>query len=207
MIRTFSSRAGRLSATNKHFLKLNSNCVLTKDYRPIKDPREILIDIGFGDGISLTEDIAKCQEILFIGIEPYKKGFARMIEFYEKKQPNNLLLHNGCAKEFIKVFQQNVLYIRIHFPDPWPKKKHSKRRLVNKEFLKLISNILKPDGQVQILTDSHTYQEHIQELISKQKIFKTTQSFPIEYAVSTFHRKGLEKGHTIKEYNLKLSKN
>ncbi len=207
MIRTFSSRAGRLSATNKHYLNLNSSCVLSQDYKLKENSKEILLDIGFGDGISLSEDIEKYKDILFIGIEPYKKGFARMVEFYEKNHPNNLLLYNGCAKDFIKSLECKVKYIRIHFPDPWPKKKHAKRRLINLNFFNLITNVLKPGGLMQIVTDSYIYQEHIQEVIVQQKFFEIISNYPIGYAVSTFHKKGLEKKHNIKEYNLKLSKN
>ena len=103
-----------------------------------------------------------------------------MIEFYEKNHPNNLLLYNGCAKDFIKCLECKVKYIRIHFPDPWPKKKHSKRRLINLNFFNLIANILKPEGLMQIVTDSHIYQEHIQEVIVQQKFFEINSNYPIE---------------------------
>ena len=59
MIRTFSSRAGRLSATNKHYLNLNSSCVLSQDQKLNEISKEILLDIGFGDGMSLSEDIER----------------------------------------------------------------------------------------------------------------------------------------------------
>ena len=59
--------------------------MLSQDYKLKENSKEILLDIGFGDGRSLPEDIEKYKDILFIGIEPYKKGFARMVEFYEKK--------------------------------------------------------------------------------------------------------------------------
>ena len=142
--------------------------------------------------------------VTFIGIEPYKKGFARAVEFFEETKPTNLYLFNGDAREFIELMDFSVNFIRIHFPDPWPKKRHTKRRLISKQFLKTLSKILCSDGLVQIVTDSKIYQMHIDEVLEHQQLFETTNSFPISYQVSTFHKKGLNKGHTIKEYNLKL---
>ena len=55
--------------------------------------------------------------------------------------------------------------IRIHFPDPWPKKRHAKRRLITKKFLEISCNILKDNGSLEIITDSYSYQQHIEELI------------------------------------------
>tara|TARA_A200000113_G_scaffold226049_1_gene249970 strand:+ start:12225 stop:12848 length:624 start_codon:yes stop_codon:yes gene_type:complete len=204
VIRTFGSRAGRLSKTNKHFLQLESDCLLDLDKYIKKSSRDVLIDIGFGDGISLSHDIMNNSEILFIGIETYKKGISRMIEFYETKQIKNLLLHNGCAKEFIENLKTKVKFVRIHFPDPWPKNKHSKRRLVSINFLQLLAQIMKPDGLIQIITDSNVYQQHIKEVLRKQNFFEQISIFPINYAVSTFHKKGMKKNHKIKEFNLKV---
>ena len=101
MIRTFGSRAGRLSKTNKHFLQLESDCLLDLDKYIKKSSRDVLIDIGFGDGISLSHDIMNNSEILFIGIETYKKGISRMIEFYETKQIKNLLLQEIKSKNLL----------------------------------------------------------------------------------------------------------
>ena len=101
-----------------------------------------------------------------------------MIEFYEKNHPNNLLLYNGCAKDFIKCLECKVKYIGIHFSDPGLRKKHAKRRLINLNFFNLIANVLKPEGEtVQIVTDSYIYQEHIQEVIVQQKFFEIVSNF------------------------------
>ena len=97
-----------------------------------------------------------------------------------------------------------VKYIRIHFPDPLPKKKHSKRRLISQHFLKKVSSILCLDGLIQIVTDSKSYQLHIEDVLEHQSLYESVTLFPISYEESTFYAKGLSKGHKIKEYNLKL---
>ena len=127
MIKTFSSRAGRLSSTNKKFLNLKSACLINPEVRP-KTTYPIVIDIGFGDAQSFTQDILINKEYCFIGIEPYKKGFARAVEFYEQERPENLFLYNGDAREFFELIGYKASFIRIHFPDPWPKKKAYKKK-------------------------------------------------------------------------------
>ena len=169
MIKTFSSRAGRLSPTNKNYLNLKSACLINPENKP-KTNYPIVLDIGFGDAQSFVQDIIINNKFCFIGIEPYKKGFARAVEFYET--------------------------------DPWPKKKHIKRRLISQNFLLLLDQKILKTGKIEIITDSKIYQNHIDDVLHKQNIFKQTDSFEISYEVSTFHNKGLKKGHQIKRYIL-----
>ena len=201
MIKTFSSRAGRLSPTNITFLEKNSPCVLKLGDVP-KTKKPIVIDIGFGDAQSFSKDVMSNEDFCFLGIEPYKKGFARAVEFYETNKPDNLFLFNGDAREYIESIDFDIPFIRIHFPDPWPKKKHIKRRLISKQFLEFIHSKLKKGSKVEIITDSRVYQEHIKELLETQRFFEIIDTFEISYEVSTFHTKGLKKGHRIERYVL-----
>ena len=92
--------------------------------------------------------------------------------------------------------------MRIHFPDPWPKKRHVKRRLINHEFLKFIHTKIAPKGKLEIITDSEVYQNHIKEILDKQSLFEAIDEFEITYEISTFHKKGLDKKHAIERYVL-----
>ncbi len=121
MIKTFSSRAGRLSDTNKKFLQLKSKSILKIGEKP-KTIKPIVMDIGFGDAQSFVCDVVENKNYVFIGIEPYKKGFARAVQFYEENVPKNMFLFNGDAREFFEETKYKIDFIRIHFPDPWPKK-------------------------------------------------------------------------------------
>ena len=201
MIKTFSSRAGRLSSTNKYFLNLNSNSLISPETK-IKTNYPIVLDIGFGDAQSFKQDVLNNKKFCFIGIEPYKKGFAKAVEFYEIEKPKNLFLYNGDAREFLEAINYEVSFIRIHFPDPWPKKKHIKRRLISQNFLDLLNKKISETGKIEIITDSKIYQDHIEDVLHKQKIFKQIESFEISYEVSTFHNKALKKGHKIKRFVL-----
>lgn len=201
MIKTFSSRAGRLSSTNKYFLNLKSNSLINPETK-IKTNYPIVLDIGFGDAQSFKQDVLNNKKFCFIGIEPYKKGFAKAVEFYEIEKPENLFLYNGDAREFLEAINYKVSFIRIHFPDPWPKKKHIKRRLISQNFINLLNKKISATGKIEIITDSKIYQDHIEDVLHEQKIFKQIESFEISYEVSTFHNKALKKGHKIKRFVL-----
>jgi len=201
VIKTFSSRAGRLSSTNKYFLNLKSNSLINPETK-LKTNYPIVLDIGFGDAQSFKQDVLNNKKYCFIGIEPYKKGFAKAVEFYEKEKPENLFLYNGDAREFLEAINYKVSFIRIHFPDPWPKKKHIKRRLISQNFLNLLNKKISATGKIEIITDSKIYQDHIEDVLREQQIFKQIESFEISYEVSTFHNKALKKGHKIKRFVL-----
>ena len=201
MIKTFSSRAGRLSSTNKYFLNLKSNSLINPETK-LKTNYPIVLDIGFGDAQSFKQDVLNNKKFCFIGIEPYKKGFAKAVEFYEIEKPENLFLYNGDAREFLEAINYKVSFIRIHFPDPWPKKKHIKRRLISQNFINLLNKKISATGKIEIITDSKIYQDHIEDVLREQQIFKQIESFEISYEVSTFHNKALKKGHKIKRFVL-----
>ena len=160
------------------------------------------MDIGFGDAQSFICDVTDNPDYTFIGIEPYKKGFARAVQFYEENLPSNMYLFNGDAREFFQEIEYKTDYVRIHFPDPWPKKRHTKRRLITKNFLKILHGILKNSGSVEIITDSSIYQKHIEELLAQEINFIQIENFPITHKASTFHKKAIKKDHTIKKYIL-----
>ena len=201
MIKTFSSRAGRLSSTNKYFLNLKSNSLINPETK-LKTNYPIVLDIGFGDAQSFKQDVLNNKKFCFIGIEPYKKGFAKAVEFYEIEKPENLFLYNGDVREFLEAINYKVSFIRIHFPDPWPKKKHIKRRLISQNFINLLNKKISATGKIEIITDSKIYQDHIEDVLREQKMFKQIESFEISYEVSTFHNKALKKGHKIKRFVL-----
>ena len=84
MIKTFSSRAGRLSSTNRNYLNLQSNCLINPETKP-KTNYPIVIDIGFGDTQSFSEDALINKKYCFIGIEPYKKALPEQLNFMKQK--------------------------------------------------------------------------------------------------------------------------
>jgi len=151
MIKTFSSRAGRLSETNKFYLHKKSKCIFSEKKLIIHEQK--VLDVGFGDSDSFCKDIIENNDFLFFGAEPYKKGFSRAVEFFEKNNVKNMILFNGDVRDLLEKVKFCFDFIRIHFPDPWPKKKHKKRRLIQQKFLDDLNQILKYEGKLIISTD------------------------------------------------------
>lgn len=202
MIRTFSSRSGRLSNTNKMFLSKISNCKLDLNSKLPEFKKKVALDIGFGDGESFCKDVLENKDIIFIGIDPYIKGFSKVVEFYEKHTAPNLYVFNGCAKEFLKSTKIKFNFIRIHFPDPWPKNKHNKRQLINKDFLELLHTSQTPEGMLQIVTDCTKYQLKILNILSQQFNYSCIDKFPLKFNESSFAKKAKKNGNPIKVLNL-----
>ena len=204
MIKTFSSRSGRLSETNKFYLYKKSKCIFSE--KKLITRKQKVLDVGFGDSESFCKDVLENDDFFFFGAEPYKKGFSRAVEFFEKNNIENMVLFNGDVRNLLEKVKFSFDFIRIHFPDPWPKKKHIKRRLVTKEFLIYLSNKLSNNGLIQIITDSQNYQDHLKEEIKLQnKLSLSIKLFPVTFTESSFYKKALIKENKIKEFVLEKS--
>jgi tRNA (guanine-N7-)-methyltransferase len=118
-----------------------------------------------------------------------------------------------CSRDACDVLEeqidnQSLERINIYFPDPWPKKRHHKRRLIQKDFLDLCASKLKKNGQLHIATDWNNYAEHITEIIEKNTNFlvnthvKHNGKIKLDRPATKFEKKGLYKGHSIWDWVL-----
>ena len=107
------------------------------------------LEIGFGFGESLIHRAQNNKDINYIGCEAYTKGVASLLDKIKTNNINNLKVFYGDARILIENLEDNSLdKIFILFPDPWPKKRHNKRRIISKEFLELLSHKLKNGGEL-----------------------------------------------------------
>ncbi|MFM9890632.1 MAG: tRNA (guanosine(46)-N7)-methyltransferase TrmB [Rickettsiales bacterium] len=124
----------------------------------------ISLEIGFGGGEHLLAQAAHRPDTLFIGCEPFINGVAKCLAGIEQQKLGNIRLHPRDARELILALPDAcVNEIFILFPDPWPKLRHQKRRLVNAETLAMLHRIHKPGGRLLIATDHVDYSEWILE--------------------------------------------
>tara|TARA_B100000475_G_scaffold18683_1_gene13275 strand:- start:22 stop:696 length:675 start_codon:yes stop_codon:yes gene_type:complete len=115
----------------------------------------ISLEIGFGTGDILLHNALNFPKNLFVGIEYYKKGIAQLLLNIEKHNLKNIRLFYGDALDYLKIAKTNCLNeILIMFPDPWPKRRHWKRRIINKDSVNEISRILKSNGRALFFTDN-----------------------------------------------------
>ena len=121
------------------------------------------LEIGFGTGNFLIEMAIREPGSNFVGLDFYHKGIRKIIARINKLKLENIRIVYGDAREKIPlIFDDNELHEAfINFPDPWPKKRHIKRRLIKPQFIKSLSQKLKKNGEVHIATDSKNYAQEI----------------------------------------------
>jgi len=126
---------------------------------PTNDKKNIL-EIGFGSGEQITNLSIKNENFNFIGCETYINGVISLIDKIKQNDIKNIQIFNNDARILLEKIPDNSLYeIFILFPDPWPKKKQNKRRIINEEFLKLIEKKLENNGVLFFASDIFNYVE------------------------------------------------
>ena len=208
-IRSFVKRQRKLSNEKQViFDELWSKYVLdlSTEY-PYSCCTHLTLEIGFGNGETIFNLAQKYPERSFIGIEVYQPGIANLLSLLKKQPLNNIRIYYGDAVTVLdKCFLDYTLdIILILFPDPWPKTRHHKRRLIQQKFIELLQKKLKPTGILKIITDLEDYAKHIIKVLSKNQNFKALdqlESLPMMYdqcAQTKFGQRGKIKGHQIFE--------
>ena len=125
-------------------------------FTPAKE--EIWLEIGFGGGEHLTGQAAKHPDIGLIGCEPFIEGMAKALGQIEDSGLTNVRLHMDDARPVIeRLVSQSVDRVFILFPDPWPKKRQQKRRLIQPNFLDQLLRVVRPGGRLRFATDVKSY--------------------------------------------------
>lgn len=125
---------------------------------PAALPQKVALEIGFGGGEHLLAQARHNPETLWIGCEPFINGVAKCLAGIDSEKLTNIRLYTSDARELVKQMpDQSVESIFILFPDPWPKVRHNKRRLVSLETLALLARIHKPGGRLLLATDHEDY--------------------------------------------------
>tara|TARA_B100001029_G_C15058483_1_gene456364 strand:- start:2164 stop:2790 length:627 start_codon:yes stop_codon:yes gene_type:complete len=129
----------------------------------------VTVEVGFGMGSSLISMAREESNANFLGIEVHKPGIGRTLNDIERLGIKNLkLICHDAAEVFRSAFKEQSLdRVLVFFPDPWPKKRHAKRRIIQPEFVKNISAKLKNNGYLHLATDWLPYAEHMIEVLEK----------------------------------------
>ena len=212
-IRSFVRRSGRITVAQK---KAWDTYWAVYGINPEAGPLDLstlfqnnnqrfVLEIGFGNGENLVDCAKKDPNSNFIGIEVYPSGIGQCLINANKYDLKNLrLLCNDAVDVFNKqIANESLDVINIFFPDPWPKKRHHKRRLISEDFIVLIKSKLKQNGLVHICTDWAAYGHDISALFESNKEFKLLETFP-KRLQTKFEKKGLAIGHSIYEFAFQL---
>ena len=173
-IKSFVRARTRLSKLNRFLLNNSPTASFCKvehfesfDCNQSSDKR--ILEIGFGDGENLISSAQNNLNFFFFGVEVYEMGVANILKSMETNGISNVKIILGDVKEVLEKNSVEDYFdeILIFFPDPWPKRKHNKRRLVSEDFLFEIKKILKNDGVLIIKTDWKDYAEEIEQNVKK----------------------------------------
>jgi tRNA (guanine-N7-)-methyltransferase len=120
--------------------------------------REAWVELGFGGGEHLAAQAGAHPDVLLLGAEPFVNGVASLLRHVEAKRLSNVRLHPGDGRELLAALPDaSVDRVFILFPDPWPKARHHKRRLINAETIAELARIMRPGSRLRFATDWADY--------------------------------------------------
>ena len=207
--RTYVRREGRLTDGQKRALsELLPQFTYPEDGRA---PSEVfgreaprVLEIGFGNGESLAAQVGNHPEQAFIGLEVHRPGVGYLLQEVEADALNNVRVSSSDALLFLDsaLPPQSIDRVQVFFPDPWPKKRHHKRRIVRPDALDKIARVMKPGAILVLATDWDNYAEHMMDVLSAHPAFENNhgagQFAPrAERIVTRFERRAHRLGHTI----------
>ena len=162
-----------------------------------------ILEIGFGNGLSLAEMAEQHPEQNYFGIEVHRPGVGSLLVQVKKRELENVRVSYDDAVDVLEqqISDNSLDQIQIFFPDPWHKKRHHKRRLIQTDFVITLVSKLKPNGVIHVATDWENYAEHILDTLTNCKELKNTVS---DYAPKPAYRpntkyeeRGLKLGHGV----------
>lgn len=140
------------------------------------DPVEAVeLEIGFGGGEHLAFRAGECATTGFIGCEPFVNGVAKLLVEVEERRLNNIRIHDDDARQVTDWLPAKCLdRVWLLYPDPWPKRRHRKRRFISGENLDALARIMKPGAELRFATDIDDYADRSLRLLTKRGDFVWT---------------------------------
>lgn len=135
--------------------------------------QEICLEIGFGGGEHLAAQATQNPHVGFIGVEAYINGVASLLKHVQRENLQNVRIYHGDIRLLLpKLKPESITRLFILFPDPWPKKRHLKRRLICPENLQLFHALLTPQGVIRIASDDPSYTDWILTMFKESPLFR-----------------------------------
>ena len=210
-IRSFIRRQGRLTpgqqfAIDHHWQRYCLEPEIDYDFADVFGrAAPVVLEIGFGNGESLASMAKANPDTDYLGIEVHKPGVGHLLMLLDRDQLDNVRIY---CHDAIEVLQQRIpdnslAALHLFFPDPWPKKKHHKRRIVSPEFTNLLVKKLQPGGYFHAATDWQPYAEWMLAVLSAQpKLVNLSPNGdfcerPAYRPLTKFEQRGLRLGHGV----------
>lgn len=210
-LKSYVIRASRLTEAQKKALdNLWDSYVLPFNGAPLdlhqafSQSAPLIVEIGFGMGDSLLEMAIAAPDQNFLGIEVHRPGVGKLLHGIEAHNVSNLKIVCDDASQVVStgLSPESIDRLLLYFPDPWHKKRHNKRRLVQHEFVQLVRQRLKIDAEFHMATDWEHYAMHMLEVMEAAAGFQNKNGEgcfwqdPIR-PETKFERRGLKLGHGV----------
>lgn len=163
----------------------------------------LIVEIGTGSGEALCAAAEATPQINFLGLEVWPPGIAQSLMRVRRLGLENVRQAVVNAPEALATWlpENSADEVRIWFPDPWPKKRHNKRRLITEEFTELVARVLRPDGCLRIATDWADYAQQIDEVIANSAVLTGGPCDRFDgRPLTKFEQKGIEAGRLIHDF-------
>ena len=201
-IRSYVLRQGRTTPAQKRALdELYPKYGIPFSSEKISSARPLVLEIGSGMGDTTVEIAAAHPEVDFVAVEVHGPGVGSLLKQIEAKELKNLRVARHDAIEVLEnmVADGSLAAIHLFFPDPWPKKRHHKRRMVQPGFAALAARKLQAGGILHAATDWPDYADQIAAVFAASEFFEETQSGLVRRPVTKFESRGRRLGHPVRD--------
>nr|WP_237270631.1 tRNA (guanosine(46)-N7)-methyltransferase TrmB [Streptomyces caniscabiei] len=169
--------------------------------------RPVVLEIGFGMGEATARMAAADPETNVLAVDVHTPGQGNLLNLADQGGLSNIRVANGDAIILLRemLTPDSLDGLRVYFPDPWPKKRHHKRRLIQPEFLTLVASRLRPGAVVHCATDWEPYAEQMLDVLTAHPDFENTRvdggfaPRPAFRPLTRFEGQGLDKGHVVND--------
>ncbi|MEW8659032.1 MAG: tRNA (guanosine(46)-N7)-methyltransferase TrmB [Candidatus Thiodiazotropha endolucinida] len=211
-IRSYVLRQGRLTeGQQRAFQALWPQYGLTLDQQPLRFAslfgREapVTLEIGFGNGEALAQIAARHPEQDFLGVEVHTPGVGHLMLKLAEQASDNVRIVQADAMELLRHHMPEAALdrVQLYFPDPWHKRRHHKRRIVQQAFADLIHQALKPGGVIHMATDWEEYARQMLDVFTQHDGFRNQAGKgnfsprPDTRPLTKFEQRGQQLGHGV----------
>ena len=211
-IRSFVLRAGRLGSGQARALgELGPRFVLPFQEHPLDFAAcfgrraPVVLEIGFGMGDATAAIAAAAPDVDFLGVEVHPPGVGALLQRIGERGLTNIRIVRHDAVEVLTAMipPASLTAIHVFFPDPWHKKRHHKRRLIQHPFAALLATRLAPGGTLHCATDWEPYAEQMLDVLSAEPLLVNTAAGyaprPAQRPLTKFEARGLGLGHGVRD--------
>jgi tRNA (guanine-N7-)-methyltransferase len=209
-VRSYVLRGGRLGPGQQRALAdLGPRFVLPYAAQPLDADAvfgrdaPLVVEVGFGMGDATAQIAAARPDDDFLGVEVHEAGVGALLRQIGERGLTNVRIVRHDAVEVLQhmIAPASLAAVHVFFPDPWPKKRHHKRRLIQPDFVALVAQRLRPGGLVHCATDWQPYAEQMLEVLAAEPRFcNTAEGYsqrPVYRPLTKFEARGLRLGHGV----------